>query len=682
MNANILKYKYVLVLTAMAIWVYVVPLHFGNIDEIGMENSNQYFSVNKSGMATLISSSTIERNKYLDTTQTLRIAIDSLNEVPQQFIDCIITQEDRGFFTNPLGINVRGLARAFTGGGGGGSGIYQQTVKNIFFTSDQTIVTIEKDSTGKEIEILKQQPEVVSNLNRKLAEILLTINFSRNYSREEILRTYLNNAYFAHTSHGKIYGLKLAAQYHFNKPLNKLTLTECTLLAKFFNKPYIVVNKDWFVRKIANGEIKKTTLLNDYLAGKISTENYKIEVLKGRRETLLNDLVKVGKIDEKNKNETLKEDIKLVQDIRLIDEDDRLKTERGFIELARQEKDKILKTLDLKNIDGLKIYTTMNGNLQRAIQDVYFQVNKNWKDSIMVKVNRKGKDTLLVDNLQCAVFCIDKNTGAVLGLLDGRTDFKKNWNNYCFTKRPAGSIFKIFDYYTLFQNQPTFTDSTLVPDLKLPNKRYPLSHTLNKNIPIRQAVSISSNIVPFNLVYNNLISLPQIQGIASLFGVNIADTESFGTLIGQDDVSLVQMVNAYNTVSNQGYKKENYYISKITDRKGKVLYEKVNENNIHQITLNSAACRKLKNCFNGVINTGGTASFIARNPKVQPNDINFGGKTGTTDNATNLWYMGYTPEFTMGIWQGYTLTNNRKAGNAGSDCANIWNKILTTYNGK
>ncbi len=629
MITNILKYKYVLGLALMTVWVYVVPLHLGKIDNIGISNSNEYYSVDTAGNSKLISFATIERNEYLENNLTLRLAIDSLEEVPKSFIDCIITQEDRGFFTNPLGINLRGLGRVFLGGSGGGSGICQQTIKNIFFTS-------------------KTNPNGISNLNRKLAELLLTVNFSRNYSRNEILRTYLNNIYFATTTEGDLYGLKLASQYHFNKKLKDISLAESAVLARFINSP----------------SIRKT------------------EVIKEKSNVLLQNMLKLNSITQKEYDNAIKDSIIYVQDVRLIDEEDRIKTERGFVNLARKEKDAILKKLGIEPKAGLKIYTTMNGNLQRAIQDVYYRKNKHWRDSVLVNIKRNGKDTTVFDNLQCAVFCIDKNTGAVLGLLDGRADFGKNWNNYCFTKRQAGSIFKIFDYYTLFQNQPTYSANSLVPDLHLPNRNYPSSHTRNKNIAIKDAVSISTNIVPYNLVYNNLISIRQIQEISNLFGVKINNPENMATLIGQDDVSLSQMVNAYNTVSNEGYKKENYYISKITNRVGKILYEKIEDNNINQALLNSEACKKLKNCFNGVINTNGTAEIVGENRKIQKNNSDYGGKTGTTDNASNLWYIGYTPKFTMGIWQGYTISNTKSAGAAGSDCANLWSQILTLYNGR
>ncbi len=74
-----------------------------------------------------------------------------------------------------------------------------------------------------------------------------------------------------------------------------------------------------------------------------------------------------------------------------------------------------------------------------------------------------------------------------------------------------------------------------------------------------------------------------------------------------------------------------------------------------------------------------TAYFISNNPNINAGDINYGGKTGTTNNSANLWYIGYNPEFTIGIWKGFSNTNNLKAENAGSDCALIWNDIISDY---
>lgn len=660
---NVLKYKYILVLSGLFLWVYFVPMTLGNIEELGLASSTEYFGSNGKGRYRIFSMSTTKHNKNLDQYHSTVLYIDSLQEIPQPFLTCLFNEEDNTFFSNPGGINLKGLGRALAGGTGGGSGICQQMVKNVFFTTDS------------------RTTNNIKNLNRKLAEILLTINFTRNYSREDILRTYLNNFYVGtdNKQYGSLYGLKVAAQYHFNKPLDKLTFGECAILVKYVNKPEITTSKRHLAKLLQSKNRKGHQFEKDYVSGKIDERTYKTEVSRYRRKRVLSKLLKAEKITSEQFRQFNNEPIHLVDNFRLLDEDDRLQSEKGFVRLVDAEKEKILRNLGWDEGQGLKIYTTINLRLQNSIQSIYAAINKNWQDSVRIRYKTEGRDTIVTDNLQCAAFCIDKHSGAVLGLLHGRVDDNNNWINYCFVNRQSGSIFKLFDYYTLFQQNPSLHAGSLVPDMKLGNYNYPRSHTKNKYITIRSAVSYSSNIVPYNLIYEGYITLDQLLRVASLFNINIS-TPDMGTLIGQNEVSLAKMVNAYNTISNEGFIKENFYILKITDRSGKILYERADDTK-QMRDLNAAACVKLKQCFNGVINTGGTASFISRNKFVNSANSNFGGKTGTTNNATNLWYIGYTPDFTLGIWQGYSATNIKEAGTSGSDCALLWSQIISKYYG-
>lgn len=247
----------------MFIWVYLIPIKFGNIEDLGFSDSDEYLG-KSNGKYKVFSIGSTKHNQLLDEGYSTVQTLDSLNQASKYLITCLLNEEDKTYYSNFMGINFKGLVRAIAGGSGGGSGITQQLVKNIFFTSDLA-------STNN-----------IKNYNRKLTEILLSIYFSRNYSRDEILKAYLNNIYVSTDNkeqHGTLYGIKLASQYHFNKPIHKITLGEAAILVKYINKPFIAINK----KIIKNIKRDLYSFEKNYIDNVIDTLAYKKEVLKFRR---------------------------------------------------------------------------------------------------------------------------------------------------------------------------------------------------------------------------------------------------------------------------------------------------------------------------------------------------------------------------------------------------------------
>lgn len=660
-----MKQEKLIVFFLLFIIVYLVPLKCSSIDDLGSFSSNVYYSGEyENSSSRVFYSSPVNRDGY-NQYSCIRIPINSLNEVPKYLIACVISQEDRNYYNNFLGINLKGIARMMTPGKtGGGSGIYQQTAKNLFYKSDKKEVT---------------------DFNRKLSEFLLSLTFGLNpkNSKDDVLKAYLNNINFGNIGDNVMYGVKIASQYHFNKDVSKLTLSQCALLSQYINKPYIEVDKKRLKKLLEKNKLKNLKeSVQKYVDGEITEYQYKIKVSKYRREKLLKQVLKQGYINEDEYSEAINEKIVLFDNPKTIDEDDKLKTEKGFVQQAEKELNYILDSLDLdiKDRNNLKIYTTLNRKLQNSMQSVFNKINSNWGVNNKKTFIRNGN--FITNNLQNAAIVFDRNSSAVLGMIDNRVDFalqNKNYENYCFTEKPAGSIFKIFDYYTFFANHPEFDYNALTPDYEyFDNVYYPKNqHAKNRDITIREAVSFSSNWVPFNLYYFNLIPLKDIKIETRAFGIKIKNENDPKLLLGQDNVSLFNITQVYQTVANNGIYRKPYYITKIIDKEGNIIYSK--ENNTALQMLDETSCYNLKVCFNGVINNGGTAYFISSNPNINAGDINYGGKTGTTNNSANLWYIGYNPEFTLGIWKGFSNTNNIKAGNAGSDCALIWNDIISDY---
>ena len=457
---------------------------------------------------------------------------------------------------------------------------------------------------------------------RKLKEAWLTIRMESHYSKDEILEGYLNTI-----NYGGIFGIENAAEYYFNKNASSLSLAEASILAGIPKNPSVY-----------------SPLMNEKKA-------------KERQRFILNSMVKNGYISKKEANDAYYE--KLVYQKN--EEQDSLKMMRYYQDAVMDE----LETIDsipktFLNTGGLKIYTNLDTKAQKALEE---SANKN----------------ITNDSIQMAGIVMEPNSGKILALTGGRNYNKSQYNRATKAKRQVGSTIKPFLYYSALENG--FTASTTFTSEKTTftfdkgktysprnyDDKYP-----NKPISMAAAIAYSDNIYAVKthlfLGENNLTNILKRVGING----KVSDLPSLA--LGSEEINMLEMMEGYATLANEGNKVRPYFISKITDAKGNLLYEhKENSENV----LNKNTVYVL----NELLTTTSAKEFVDYSvptcynisPKMTRK---YAIKSGTTD--TDNLIFGYNKDLLVGLWTGYD-NNHPVDSRDSSNIKNTWIDIMESY---
>ncbi|MBK9302257.1 MAG: hypothetical protein IPN14_17065 [Bacteroidetes bacterium] len=270
---------------------------------------------------------------------------------------------------------------------------------------------------------------------------------------------------------------------------------------------------------------------------------------------------------------------------------------------------------------------------------------------------------------------MDNKTGAVTAILAKKPSCD---GNHCgdLTKanRQMGSAFKLFPYY-LYLNEPGVNEHTMIAGQQHTEGWFPSeSHgTPPEQTSVLNAITHSYNGAVANLIYDRKIHFEDLNDLARKFGITLNEPYSISdkamSTIGSSG-SVFSLVKAYNAIADDGLVKKPFYILEIRDVHNKLLWER--DGKIQPIDyLNKSTCRELKNCFKNVVSNG-TAASVRANYSLP----DAGGKTGTTNNEVDVWYIGFNSNTTMGIWMGYPLTSQISSGMRSRDCAELWGKIM------
>ncbi len=299
---------------------------------------------------------------------------------------------------------------------------------------------------------------------------------------------------------------------------------------------------------------------------------------------------------------------------------------------------------------GLKIYTTMDLRMQEAAK-------KAMQNSRFIKE---------YPELQGALVTIDSENGFVKAVIGGRDFTRGNFNRATMAKRQPGSAFKPFIYYTALDFG--YQMNVLVEDspLKLGDwepRNY--SNTFLKNMTTLEGLEKSQNIVAVKLlkkiIIRNAIKIAKKAGITSDIQYDL--TIALGTM----GVSPLELATAYVPFSNGGYRVKPIFIRQIKDRYGKVIYEeKPEKQKVFDVNKVALIVHMMKNV---VLYGSGKRSYAG---------IESAGKTGTTNDSTNVWFSGYTPDFVTSIYLGYDDNSPIKYGTGGGAAAPIWGEYVKT----
>lgn len=524
-----------------------------------------------------------------------------LDDISKNLINATISIEDKNFYKHQ-GFDYLRIAKSLyinlinRKTLQGASTITQQYAKNLFLDFDKT-------------------------WERKFKEAWLTVKMESQYSKKEILEGYLNTI-----NYGGVYGIENASFYYFNKSSRALSLAEATILA---------------------GIPKSPTNYSPIL-------NY--DKAKQRQYIVLNAMVENKFITKEEMDNAFNEKLEFYGYI----ENNNFKTIRYFQDAVMDELD----TLDLPSsfieTGGLKIYTTLDINAQKILEE---SINNN----------------ITNNDIELASIMQDPNTGEVLALTGGKDYSKSQYNRALYAKRQVGSTLKPFLYYVALENgfteSTTFTseattfvfanDQTYSPNNY--NNKYG-----NKDISMATAIAYSENIYAVKthlfLGEETLVEMLKRVGITS-------PLEAIPSLaLGSEEITLKDMVSAYSTFASGGFKTNTHFIKKIEDSNGNILYEY--KDNKEQV-LNSS----LVYIMNEILTSTYNYNFIDYNyPTCY--DIaskltkKYSIKTGTTD--TDHLIFGYNNNIVVGIWSGYD--DNRQAETSeGKTIKNMWADIVENY---
>jgi penicillin-binding protein 1A len=565
-----------------------------------------------------------------------RRVLATISDIPPNLQNAFISIEDNDFFKH-WGISTKGIIRAFSRmllkgrAAEGGSTITQQLAKTIFLTREKTMV-------------------------RKIKEVLLTIQLEKNYSKTEILQFYINQIYFGSGSHG----VQAAAKIYFNKDIKDLNLAECAMLAAIPKSP------------------------NYYNPFK----NAKAALL--RRNLVLSRMRQLSYITQEKEKEAIETPLPV--------QDASLKEEKGhyFVEALRL----ILEAKYGTNVlfsDGLSIYTTLDMQAQTAAEKI---IEESLSDFDKGKTGFFERTKQMPVKVQGALIAVDPKNGAIRAMVGGRSFKESQFNRATQAKRQAGSAFKPFVYLTAIQQG--FTPASTLEDK-------PLIFVYNKNFwdlvsrDITYLEIIAENVSEDDLINTNKVWTPKnyskkFRGEVTLrtalalsintcavelimkttpikvieeakkLGINTHLINSYSLALGASDVILEQMVSAFAVFASGGIKTAPYIITRIVDKDGKVLEENIPE---QKEVLSPQVCFILTNMLKAVVEKG--SGWYAQNLG-RP----CAGKTGTTNDGSDAWFVGYTPQLVAGIWVGYdnrSMPLGDRVTGGGLACP-IWTKFM------
>ncbi len=434
--------------------------------------------------------------------------------------------------------------------------------------------------------------------SRKIEEAFLTLELEVHYDKDDILAGYLNTINYGQGN----MGIVNASSYYFNKKPSELTLEEAIILAGIPKNPSRYNPVSNYDESIKRAKIVAQAMFNN------------------------------GYIDEAMLNNLFKEKIDIYG-----------QTKSNNLQMVMYYQDAVLNELNnIKSIPssliesgGLKIYTNLD-----------LEVQKNLEENILAN--------LTDDDLQVASVIVEPSTGKVMALTGGVNYAKSQYNRALKSKRQVGSTMKPFLYYAALENNMTMSSTFRSEETTFHlsnNKTYSPQNAGNiyasKDITMAAAVALSDNI--YAIKTNLFLGVDKMIEVAKRTGINASLSEVASLPLGTSEINILDFATGYNTFASGGYKKELYFIQKIEDLDGNVLYEHVDERKLvlnpnYTFILNEMLTSTTNEAF--IDYTTPTALNIASKLTHK-----YAIKTGSTD--TDYWIVGYDSNALVITWTGY-----------------------------
>ena len=526
----------------------------------------------------------------------------SLNNISNYLKDATISTEDRRFYSHSgfdflriiksiyVNISNKNLSE-------GASTITQQLARNLFSNFDKT-------------------------WNRKLKEAWYAFRLEINYSKDEILESYLNTINYGNG----VLGIENASNYYFNKSAKDLNLAEASILAGIPQSP------------------NAYSPLNN------------IDNAKKRQRIVLNSMIKNKKISKEEADTAFKEELIYIG-----------KKKKLNLSTLMYYNDAVINELySIKSIpksylnNGLKIYTTLDVEAQTNLEN---------------NINNEIDD----DKLQVSAVMMKPNNGEIIALIGGRDYVKSEYNRALFSKRQVGSTMKPFLYYAALENGFTsstqFLSESTTFTFSNTDKYTPSNYANiypNSNISMAAAIAYSDNI--YAVKTHLFLGEETLVNMLKRIGIEEKMDKIASLPLGTKEINIIDYLRGYATFANGGYKIKPHFIEKILDNNNNVIYEFEYDK---EKVLNESIVYILNELLTGTYDlnmidynypTCGSISNKLTNK--------YALKTGTTD--TDSWTIGYNKDLLLGVWNGYD-NSTEISMNVIKSSKNIWALSIEDY---
>src|SRR5712692_7429570 len=467
------------------------------------------------------------------------------------------------------------------------------------------------------------------SLERKLKEAVLALELERRYSKDRILEMYLNQIYFGHGA----FGVEAAARTFFGKSVSELSLPEATLLA---------------------GLPKAPSTYSPFEHP---------EAAKRRRATVLARMVDVGALAPPQAKKASDSALGLIPPER------RRTTGQHYLEYVQQQLEAQYGA-DLVFKGGMQVYTTLSPVMQVKAERSLREGLKALESRRVAAI--KDKSVAPPERPEGALLTIDPQTGYIKAMVGGYDFFKSEFNRAVQARRQPGSAFKAFVYLAALESGQT--PASVVDDSPIefpagrngkPWKPENYDRKFRGPITYQQALEDSVNVVTVKL--QELIGIRRTVDVARRLGVESPLHENLSIALGTSDLTLLELTSAYGSLANQGAWVKPTAIRYVLDSQRKMLEENVPQG---RQALPPDLAYVVTHMMQGTIERGtGQAAKALGRPAAA--------KTGTTNDYSNAWFIGFTPHLATGVWVGYDRPRSLGKDETGARVAvPIWTAFM------
>ena len=469
---------------------------------------------------------------------------------------------------------------------------------------------------------------------RKLKEVILAANIENIYDKKDILEIYLNKVYLGEG----FYGVEAASRGYFGKTAATLNVEEAALLAGLIQSPSNTAPTVNIDRAIA------------------------------RRNVVLQAMVSAGALDPAAAERAKRAGVRLKNalDVR----------ETHGLYFKEEVRKALVERFGWERVyqGGLRVYTTLDSDLQRQAEDLVEKGLVDIEKRRGFRHPRRGvepqKEGQLPGYLQGALVSMDPTNGHVLALVGGRNFRESRFNRATQAKRQAGSAYKPFVFAAALE--AGYSPATVITRLNDPIQTLQGAwvpedeHSTASSMTLRTALKTSSNRAAVQLLKS--VGIPSAVGQAEK--LNIGTPPSVPSLaLGAGEVTLLSLTGAYAAFANAGVVRPPVLIRRVEDNDGKVIYQ---EEQKSQRAVSVATAFMMSSMLADVVNHG--TGYRARQSGFT---LPAAGKTGTTNDYVDAWFVGYTPRVVTGVWIGFDQPSTITANGYGGELAvPIWAEFM------